>query len=570
MLQNGTIIDGKYKILGKIGQGGMSTVYLAINERAGKQWAIKEVRRDAVADFRIVKQSLIAETNLLKRLSHKCLPAIVDIVDRDDSFLIVMDYVEGITLQQVLDERGPQREEDVIRWARQLCSVFTYLHSCNPPIIYRDLKPGNIMLKPDGDIVLIDFGTAREYKQSKEMDTTCLGTLGYAAPEQFGGHGQTDARTDIYNLGATLYHLITGHNPGKPPYRIYPIRHWNKALSQGLEKIISKCLMKDPQMRYRSAAEVMYDFEHYKELDRSYKIRAVMKLAAFATGVLWTGFLAAMTVNFHSLAHDMEKESYDEYLARAAEISESGDSFDEYKKAIYLDSDDGTAYVELLDNLILQDDDLTAQEDVQLREILLMTDINGKVCGEEFAKNQEDYEEFCYKLGLAYFYCYQDEGNKQLSARWLKMAGLAHTLPFSKKLRAERLYNISAYYSKIGNVSKSGDAAISYVAYWEDLCLSAAGDIVDTDNVTTALLVYNELANGVCNNAALFYREGIGADTMRDKLSEIESKVYSDIIYSGLQLSDLEQEHLQELQDALKMADKALDNLMKEEEKEIA
>ena len=110
----------------------------------------------------------------------------------------------------------------MIKWAKQLCDVLGYLHSQNPPIIYRDMKPANIMLKPDGNVVLIDFGTAREYKENNIEDTTCLGTMGYAAPEQFGGMGQTDARTDIYCLGATMYHLVTGMNPCEPPYEIRP------------------------------------------------------------------------------------------------------------------------------------------------------------------------------------------------------------------------------------------------------------------------------------------------------------------------------------------------------------
>lgn len=106
------------------------------------------------------------------------------------------------------------------------------------------MKPSNVMLKPDGNVMLIDFGTAREFKSTSVADTTCLGTQGYAAPEQFGGHGQTDARTDIYCLGATMYHLITGHNPALPPYEMYPIRQWNPMLSSGLEEIILKCTQK--------------------------------------------------------------------------------------------------------------------------------------------------------------------------------------------------------------------------------------------------------------------------------------------------------------------------------------
>ena len=215
MLEIGSLLDGKYKILNEIGHGGMSVVYLALNERANKTWAVKEVRKDGGNDSTVVSQNLVAETEMLKKLDHPNLPSIIDVIDKDDSFIIVMDYIEGNSLQDLIDTDGPQHPEKVIEWAKQLCDVLGYLHSRRPPIIYRDMKPANVMLRPTGDVTLIDFGTAREYKYANQADTTYLGTRGYAAPEQFGGRGQTDARTDIYTLGATMY----------PDHRIQPRGH---------------------------------------------------------------------------------------------------------------------------------------------------------------------------------------------------------------------------------------------------------------------------------------------------------------------------------------------------------
>ena len=237
-LRLGSLIDGKYKVIAKVGKGGMSTVWLAMNIKTNKNWAIKEVRQTEKNDVALVKQNLMTEIEILKKLQHENLPQIIDIFEKNDTYLIIMDYVEGRTLKAIIDEKGEQPQEDVVNWAIQLCSVLDYLHTRKPAIIYRDLKPGNIMLRPDGQIVLIDFGTAREYKTGQNEDTTSLGTKGYAAPEQYGGDGQTDARTDIYNLGATIYHLVTGKNPNKPPYEIRPIREWNPSLSTGLESII--------------------------------------------------------------------------------------------------------------------------------------------------------------------------------------------------------------------------------------------------------------------------------------------------------------------------------------------
>lgn len=256
MLRPGEMISGRYRILHKIGQGGMSVVYLAQDELEGGQWAVKEVRREGVQDFRVVEQGLITETNMLKRFNHPNLPHIIEVIEDEERFLIVMDFVKGISLKDRLDAEGAFLQEDVIRWGRQLCNVLGYLHMQNPPIIYRDLKPANIMLRPDGDIELIDFGTAREYKTGNQEDTINIGTVGYAAPEQYGGRGQSDARTDIYCLGVTLYQLVTGKNPCEPPYLIVPIRHWNPELSPELEKIILKCTELEPEDRYQSCAEL--------------------------------------------------------------------------------------------------------------------------------------------------------------------------------------------------------------------------------------------------------------------------------------------------------------------------
>lgn len=266
MLEIGSLIDGRYKILAKIGQGGMSIVYLAINEKVNKEWAVKEIRKDGVSNFNVVKQGLIVEIDMLKRLSHPSLPRIIDVIDNEDTFLIVMDYIEGTPLSVMLREHGAQPQDSVINWARQLCDVLGYLHTRTPPIIYRDMKPANIMLKPDGGISLIDFGTAREYKAEGVSDTVCLGTMGYAAPEQFGGMGQTDARTDIYSLGVTLYHLITGVDPSKPPYEIKPICEINPHLSSGLEQVILKCVQRNPANRYQNCEELLYALENYKAL----------------------------------------------------------------------------------------------------------------------------------------------------------------------------------------------------------------------------------------------------------------------------------------------------------------
>lgn len=209
----GTVIEGKYEILKLIGTGGMSYVYLAMDKRLNKQWAVKEIKKTANGkNDEIIENSLLTEANLMKKLDHPALPRIVDIIDNGETIYVIMDYIEGESLDKILCEYGAQPQELVIDWAKQVCDALQYLHSQNPPIIYRDMKPSNIMLKPEGNIKIIDFGIAREYKEQSLADTKVLGTKGYASPEHYGNR-QTDARSDIYTLGMTMHHLLTGADP---------------------------------------------------------------------------------------------------------------------------------------------------------------------------------------------------------------------------------------------------------------------------------------------------------------------------------------------------------------------
>ncbi len=403
MLKIGSIIDGKYKILNKVGQGGMSVVYLAMNEKANKQWAIKEVRKDGVKDFELIKQGLIVETDMLKKLSHPSLPSIVDVIEDDNTFLIVMDYIQGNPLSKTLEEYGAQSQENVVEWAKQLCDVLGYLHSRKPPIIYRDMKPANVMLKPDGSITLIDFGTAREYKSKNIADTTCLGTIGYAAPEQFGGMGQTDARTDIYCLGATLYHLVTGMNPCEPPYEIKPIRQINPALSNGLEKIIMKCTQRDPDARYQSCAELIYDLEHFDEMDNTYRRKMKFRLGIFITSVILTIGFGCVAIWGNASAENIKSKNYSYILSNAK-------SLDDYYNAILTDPSKTDAYIELVN--YLRTDTLTKEEADGLNQLQAGLDrknSNGysetvNVLEELKEKNYDGYIDVCYEFGNAFLF----------------------------------------------------------------------------------------------------------------------------------------------------------------------
>lgn len=341
MARLGEIIDGKYEVLREVGRGGMSVVYLAMDKRLNKQWAIKEFRKDKDdVSKQVALKALLDEANLMKKLDHPTLPRIVDIIDDHQTVYIIMDYIEGESLNKVLDAYGAQPQEAVIEWAKQLSEVLDYLHTQSPPVIYRDMKPANIMLKPDGTVRLIDFGIAREYKEGKEGDTEAIGTRGYAAPEQFGGKGQTDARTDIYSLGVTLYHLVTGKNPAEPPYEIYPIRHWNPSFSSGLEWLIQKCTQLNPNDRYQSCAEVTYVLENLDKFDVAYKKKQKSRINLFVASVICTFVFAIASASAFVGGVTARQSSYDNLIEEK-----------NYIGAMAVDKENPLAYVALADQL---------------------------------------------------------------------------------------------------------------------------------------------------------------------------------------------------------------------------
>lgn len=525
-LRIGDLVDGKYRIIAQTGKGGMSTVWLALNEAVNKQWAIKEVKKSSPSTSdQIIKQNLVTEAGILRHLKHPHLPSIVDIFNEDDTFLIVMDYIEGRTLSDILKEQGRQPQADVVDWALQICSVFKYLHGLNPPIIYRDMKPGNVMLKPDGNIMVIDFGTAREYKHESGEDTIHLGTKGYAAPEQFqDNHQQTDPRTDIYNLGATMYHLVTGKNPSKPPFKFLPIRQVDRTLSSGLESIILKCVAPDPNERYQTVDDLEFALEHYQELEvetikqKSLAYRKWVTLGCVAT------ILSSLSVGLRLYANSLLSNTYDEELRSARIAVNQDEQIEDYISAIKLNPSNEVAYEELLEDVFLKDGNFSQDEANQLTSLVGYKQ-GSKTIQDIFKEtNQSGYENFAYKIGLAYFYYYENDGNKQLSKPWFEIAKDSTAIEEKEKERAKKFYQIADYYIQSGNINKAGDADVDYKDFYKQLIEVSTEDIAKKDNVKTALVVYRELTFQLNVNGLNFYNAGIDAKDIEQQLDAISDK----------------------------------------------
>lgn len=251
-LIEGTLLNDRYRILRALGQGGMGTVYLATHERLDAVVAVKEVRGKPsdLVNFEEMMRQCEQEARFLVRLNHPNLPKVTDAFIENERVYVVMEYIQGVTLEQRLRDSGIQGLDPamVIDWGLQITDVIAYLHSQDPPIVFRDLKPANIMVQEDGSIRLIDFGIARRFHPGADKDTSLLGSVGYSPPEQF-GRNQTDTRSDIYAFGATLHHLLSTVDPSDHPFKFTPLIVLNPNLPLSLSDLLSQCLSLEAEDR---------------------------------------------------------------------------------------------------------------------------------------------------------------------------------------------------------------------------------------------------------------------------------------------------------------------------------
>ena len=344
MLQQGTILNGTYRLIEEIGSGGGGIVYKAYHERLKTYVVVKQIkdRVKGILDSR-------GEADILKNIKHARLPRIYDFLEADGEIFTVMDYIPGVSLQQALEERGRFPQRQVLGWARQLADALSYLHSQKPPIIHSDIKPANIMLTPEGDICLIDFNVSLVF--DADMRTSVGISGGYSPPEQYQDLGSyssrlysnasetpvltetlalgqedtlsapvcgdqegtvndapaastlqlvtpfigrgVDERSDIYSLGAALYHLLTGVKPSLDFGRIRPVSDSGVRLSEGFSFILNKMMALDPKDRYQNGRELLDAFNHIYELDSEYRgfkrrelLGGLSVLAVFVGGAL--------------------------------------------------------------------------------------------------------------------------------------------------------------------------------------------------------------------------------------------------------------------------------------------
>lgn len=457
-LKAGDIIDRSWEVIQKIGQGGTSTVYLIRDLELNRFLALKEVPVRNTDAGREHAKAVIAEINLLKTLNHPSIPRIIKLMNDDHSLLIIMDYVEGYSLREVISKTDYIAENYIIQWGISLCKTLRYLHNHNPKIIYRDMKPHNVMLGNEGNLILMDFGISRaigkDFDYSKEKR---LGTKGFAAPEMQAKEAWFDERSDIFALGRTLYFLATRNSPSitKLPdgtdLPILPIRQYDSSRSVGLEKIIQKATAKNPRDRYQTVEEMLYDLEHIDQMSEGFttsvKRRATMIYSLFATFILGSVLLSGGIVYSHMALTDQ----YNQALA----TGKTSQSVDSLLKAIKLQPSEVEPYAELV-KIYRTSGHFTSEDEFQLLGAL-QSNIPS-------LKGKEGAGDLLYQVGQLYWFYYGQSGQTK-SVPWFEQAK-----EFGVSKKHEHLLSI---YLELGTFKKGILSSITdnsdkgmYKDYW--------------------------------------------------------------------------------------------------------
>ncbi len=437
-MKTGDVI-GKYRLVRPLGKGGEGSIFLALHLQTQQLWAVKVIRKTGR------KTDTLREAKMMRQLYHPNLPAVIDILETENSICLILEYIRGSNLEQILKKKGKLSEEQVIQLGLQLCDALSYLHSRNPPVLHLDLKPSNLILTGKGRLFLVDFGAAQK---TDERDVCRMGTDGFAAPEQYDEKADVDERTDVYGAGAVLKHLA-------------------QDCPDRLENVIERCMQHDPADRYQNCRELSGALSVVWKKERHAgsraKLYAAGLLSAAAIGVLVPSLRAEWNQTA-AVAFDSDK------LLEDASCATGGERLALYLKALYLAPVQKKAYEQLLSEILL-DGRMDSGEEEQLRTILHTIPFGRERTYEEIlSENDAVYGSICFQIGLAYWYGYSEGENesdgKRIALGWFEKAVKAGEKGGLTDPPVPEWFSGAGLYMKMGNYL-SGSSVDE--GYWRDL-----------------------------------------------------------------------------------------------------
>lgn len=530
MLNKGFVLGNRYKIVNIVGKGGTSVVYRALDMRANDaQRAVKEVMKTNGSDaYNARQESLLIKEFYEKDVKNSFFPNIIEIIDNDPNALyIVQDYIDGVSMEKLL-EYDPIRQKTLLRYAKDICSVMSFIHKCG--LIHSDMKPDNIMVMRNyedfenarhpekyGKLKFIDFGSVIERREG-----TFAYTPAYAAPEQFRKE-ELDEKTDIFNIGATYYHMLTGKKPMNVSVNGRLVSSaerfvFDKNMNAAMVRIIRKCVNDDRAKRYRSCDEL------YADLDKA-ENHTYVKAAGIIAG------LAALSLAFSAFAGVMAKKGRSDDFNKLVEKAENANSYEmraaAFEDVIDADGSYSDAYLKLIE--LYKNDHVFDEKEVGQILRLVNENIN------ELRKDPH-YEEVAYELGILYWYYYfygdtsSSESNttgKIAAVKWFREA---QTAEFRR--REPDKYDIAHVYCTIGDFysqTQKKENELLKKNYSQELWegMNELNELVETANAGSDIIIletYKTIINLENSNINEFSRSGISLAQQRSLMDKILAK----------------------------------------------
>lgn len=470
-LPNGSVVLEKYEIKELLHSQGMSNVYIVSDLALQKQWVLKEIQRSAAGIESIEFDAILREATILSRLNNPGVPRITEINEHGDSVFIVMDYVQGVSIQTLLKKEGTIPEDRAASWMVQVAQILGYLHNLPLPIFYRDLKPANIMVQDTGHVRLLDFGISEIISPANQVIVQPLGTRGYAPPEQKVVGGAYDLRSDIYSFGVTLFYMLTGVAPlvwrKEDPKAPFDIRSVNPHLSLGLQKIVLRCTQENPQNRYQTIEEVQYDLQHYQELDGKFQAHLKRKI----WGVRGIAALGVLSIAASGLLFWVgEEEGKEQYATSVASATQTG-RFEDYIEAISLRPTELTPYPAMIDSLKSLGT-FTPEQEAELLSV-----VNPNLLA---LQEKDGWGDVAFSIGKLYWFFYDGpEDGRVLSVKWFEDALAGDT---ENSDEAATFYQMGTFQRDISSSIREGSDAGMYAEYWKSLNSIqnyASGEVVE-------------------------------------------------------------------------------------------
>lgn len=551
----GRFIDGNYRMIRRLGSGGDGTVYLVEHVPTEQLRAAKRMEGSRAGER-------VNELNMMKRLHHPSLPQIIDILECAGQTWLVMEYIRGRALSE--SDRREVTAEQFFQIAVQLAQAVRYLHTRPVPILHLDIKPTNVLLRPDGRLVLIDFGAAVFLKKKGEVHR-CIGTPGFAAPEQY-ENGCVDTYTDVYAFGATLYFYLYRHIYGSSSFdktrsagTSYRSRtslenqkkYGSRAFFCGREpwwkrqavNFLTHCLREKEELRFQSGGELELAVRKLqKKYLRRKKLRNIWYASVFLAVVL--AFFAGTVKPDMDVQKQREEQTYEKLLEKAAGMGIL-QAQECYRRAVFLFPADERWYVQLLSQ-IESDYLFDAWEERLLQELLYVLLPEGRTVLEKLEGDAQGYGMLAYRIGIDYWYFYEGAGAKNAASQWFdeavsflkhgsKEAEDAKDAKDAKELlKAAQIYSeIASYYEKLGRQDAEGRRHEDFCRYWKDL--KKLWRLRETVWETSAIRrqIAEEILSVLTVKAAQLREAGERRSEIEEILKEVETFFKEEVMHTG-------------------------------------